>query len=202
MRISRCPHRWRTPHLAGALLLPHLARRSKRRRLQHIACRILHDDDGMLSRAARVLPQLACPSLVIVWHAALACVYSEPLGMLHAQKFCDVTRVSVVTQRQIRAILDALLNPSTPPTSAPGPSAPVTLPPPPPRLPQAAPEPPLLKRKRSPEVPQVWTRVHRKMVPVPDGASSFPTRTGRTQAVEGAPLPRQLDAGTTGSWGY
>ena len=150
--------------------------------------------------------------------------------MLYGQKFCDVTGVSVGTQRQIRPILDALLL-LAPPTSAPGPSAPGTLPPPPaPRLPQAAAEPPLLKRKRSPEVPQVWRRVHRRMVPVCDGAEgSFPIRTGMpvvpapsgpaaatpirpavrrgggagggTQAVEGAPLRRQLDAGTRGSRG-
>jgi hypothetical protein len=57
--------------------------------------------------------------------------------MLYAQKFCDVTGVSVVTLRQTCRILDTLLlpqHPSTPPTSAPGPSTPVTLPPPPPRL--------------------------------------------------------------------
>ena len=126
-------------------------------------------NDGMPSRAARVLPVTG------MVHGSCR----EALGMLYGQKFCDVTGVSVGTQRQIRPILDALLL-LAPPTSAPGPSAPGTLPPPPaPRLPQAAAEPPLLKRKRSPEVPQVWRRVHRRMVPVCDGAEgSFPIRTG------------------------
>ncbi len=98
--------------------------------------------------------------------------------MLRAQKFCDVTGVSVVTLRQTCRILDTLLlpqNPSTPPTSAPGPSAPVTLPPPPPRL----------KRERSLES-------------LPDGGAAGPQLAPprRWKKVESENLPRKPSAST------